>query len=186
MTFRAMTLLALLSACGFANPAAPEPATQPATSRPVAAVWYEISYPRPGETLTRRLITGVWSDGTVVTSGDREHGGPPYTARKVDAASVKKLADDLDKMKFFSDEELNRHPNRYPPDASYTAVAAAVGDKRQRLALWRAPTTQPADADHFMKQFIAARTLINQLGDEKGEPVEKIDESVFSLGRKPR
>ena len=170
--------IALLSACGFASPAPDEKPT------PVAAVTYIISYPRPGETLTNRLITGVWSDGTVVTSAYRETGGPPYTSRKVDAEKIKQLAADLDALKFFTDEELKKQPNRYPPDASYTAVAAAFADKHQRLALWRAPTTQPADADRFVQIFVKARALIDKLGEAKGEPVEKIDERIFDVGRK--
>ena len=184
---RSTFLVVLLSACGFAclTSAAPADAEKPT---PVAAVTFIISYPRPGEELPRRLITGVWSDGTVIASGNRETGGPPYRVRKVDPAQVKKLAADLDALQFFTDEELNKQPNRYPPDASYTAVAATFGDKRQRLALWRAPTTQPADADRFVQLFIKARALINQLGEsgEKGEPVETIDEKIFDVGRRPR
>ena len=181
MLIRATIILALLSACGFAN-------AEPEKPTPVAAVTFIISYPRPGEELPRRLITGVWSDGTVITSTNRQTGGPPYTARKVDPAKIKKLAADLDALKFFTDEELNKQPNRYPPDASYTAVAATFAEKRQRLALWRAPTTQPAEADRFVQVFMKARALINQLGEasDKGEAVETIDEKIFDVGRKPR
>ena len=175
---RATVLAFALSACAFASPA---PDDKP---KPVAAVTFTISYPRPGETLpANRLITGVWSDGTVITSANRETGGAPYTSRKVDPAQVKKLAADLDAIEFFTDEELNKQPNRYPPDASYTAVAAAFADKRQRLALWRAPTTQPAEADRFVQIFIRARALIDKLGEEKGEPVEKVDDEIFRVGR---
>jgi hypothetical protein len=176
-----LVALALLSACGVANAAEPEKPV------PVAAVTFIVSYPRPDEKIPRRLITGVWSDGTVVTSANRQTGGPPYTSRKVDPTEVKKLGADLDALKFYTDEELKKQPNRYPPDASYTAVAATFGEKRQRLALWRAPTTQPADADRFVQVFIKARALINRLGEgEKGELVETIDEKIFAVGRKPR
>jgi hypothetical protein len=177
-----LVALALLPACGFADEVAAEKPT------PVAAVTFIISYPRPGETLPRRLITGVWSDGTVITSGNRDTGGPPYTSRKIDPARIKQLAADLDALKFYTDEQLNRQPNRYPPDASYTAVAASFGEKRQRLALWRAPATQPADADHFVKIFLKARALIDQLaeGAETGQAVETFDEKIFDVGRKPR
>ena len=176
---RATVLVLLLSACALASPA---PDDRP---KPVAAVIFTISYPRPGETLPpNRLITGVWSDGTVITSANRETGGAPYTSRKVEPAQVKKLAADLDDLKFFTDEKLNKQPNRYPPDSSYTAVAAAFAEKRQRLALWRAPATQPADADRFVQIFVKARALIDKLGDAKGEPVEKVDDEIFSVGRK--
>jgi hypothetical protein len=180
MIIRITILLTVLSACGLASPAADEKPT------PVAAVTFIISYPRPGETQPNRLVTGVWSDGTVVTSSNHETGGPPYTSRKVEPAKVKQLAADLDALKFFTDEELNKQPNRYPPDASYTAVAAAIADKRQRLALWRAPTTQPADADRFVQIFMKARAVIDKLGEEKGEPVEKIDERIFHVGQPKR
>jgi hypothetical protein len=183
---RTILILTLLFACGFANSTAPAP-TEPEPPKPVAAVTYVISYPTPNEKLPRRLITGVWSDGTVVTSGNRETGGPPYTSRKIDPAKVKSLAADLDALKFFTDEELKKQPNRYPPDASYTAVGAAFApDKVQRLALWRAPTTQPANADRFVQVFIKARALINKFGEEKGKPVETIDEGIFNVGSPKR
>jgi len=181
MMIRALILLALLPACGFANAAA-----EPEKPTPVAAVAHMTGYPPPGSKLTDGLITGVWSDGTVVTSSNRETGGPPYTSRKVDPARLKKLAADLDALKFFTDAEINKQPSRYPPDASHTAVGAAFDDKRQRLALWRAPTTQPADADRFVQVFIKAREFINKLGAEQGEPVEEIDNAIFRVGQKPR
>jgi hypothetical protein len=163
-----------------AAPATTQSAKEPT---PVAAVWLEPGYPPPGASVASRLIVGVWSDGTVVTGSDPARGGAPYTSRKIDAKRVDQLLADLDAMQFFTDEELKNHPNRYPPDASYTAVAAVAGDKRQRIAMWRPPTTQPADADHFVTQFIKARKLIERLSETKGEPVEKIDERVFRLGR---
>ena len=177
-----LLLIALLSAHGFASPA---PTTKPT---PVAAVAYITGYPPPGSKLTNGLITGVWSDGTVITSANREIGGPPYTSRKLDAARLKQLAADLDALKFFTDEEINKQPYHYPPDASYTVVGASFADKRQRIGLWRAPTTQPADADHFVQVFMKARELINKLGDSdaKGEPVDEIDKAIFNVGEKPR
>jgi hypothetical protein len=181
MKIRAILATVLLAPFAWAV----EPATRPdaAAPVPVAAVWHEISYPPPGVTDLTKLIVGIWSDGSVVTGNDHERGGPPYTSRKIDPKEVEELMTDLDAMKFFTDEEFKKHPNRYPPDASYTAVAAVSGDKKQRISMWRAPTTQPADADHFVTQFVKARKLIEQLGGEKGDPLETIDQRVFRLAR---
>jgi hypothetical protein len=162
---------------------AAEPASQPATQpTPVAAVWTEVGYPPPGVTEYRRLIVGVWSDGTVVTSDNRQRGGKPYRSFKTDAKQVRHLLAGLSAIDFFTDDRLAKEPPR-PPDAGLTAVAATDGERSRRLALWRAPTTRPAEADHYLERFVEARKRIEQFAGGTGEPVEKIDERVFRLGR---
>jgi hypothetical protein len=177
-------LLLAMILLGSATSHAAVPATTQAVNdpTPVAAVWHEVGYPPPGVTEMHRLVVGVWSDGTVVTSADPARGGRPYTVRKVDSKQVDHLVAGLIAIGFFDDESLKNEPAR-PPDAGYTAVAAVAGDKHQRVALWRPPTTQPAEGDHYAAQFLKARKLIEQLAEGKGEPIDKIDERVFRLGR---
>jgi hypothetical protein len=176
-------LLSVLIACAAtraAEPGATTTTTQPAPPEPVAAVTfiggYRVRSPR-------NLITGVWSDGTVIASADRETGGPPYHAAKVEPERVTALLKALDALKFFTDPDLRARANRYPPDASHTGVGAVFGEQRQRLALWRAPATQPADADKFLQVFLHARRLIDDLAPAEGKPVNEVDPRVYDLGR---
>jgi hypothetical protein len=159
----------------------PQPATRPV---PVAAIWFERGYPPPGYSgEMRKLIVGLWSDGTIVWSAAEDGSGKPYQSAKLDPAAVAKLIKDLDEIQFFTDEQVNHHRNRYPPDAGHTVLAAESGpDKQQRLALWRDPP-----ADRFGEVWTAAKKRIEQLRPaEKGEPLEQLDESVFRLGRNVR
>jgi len=99
---------------------------------------------------------------------------------------VAKLLRELDAIHFFDDPEIAKQPSRYPPDASHNVIAATLGDKRQRIALWRepAPTTQPAD--RFEEIWSQARKLIADRVPKEGQAIEKIDERIFDVGRAPR
>ena len=186
---RFIPLIGLLAVCTTAWAAEPDvaPATKPATTRPVPviAIWHEGGMPLPGTPHEdwRRLVIGIWSDGTIVWSGAGDGAGRPYQTTRLEPAAVEKLVRDLDELKFFTDAEVNHHRNRFPPDAGHLVIAAEAGPvKQQRLSLWRDPP-----ADRFGEVWTAARKLIEQLKPEKqGEPVEQLDESVFRLGRNVR
>ena len=169
------TLMVLLLACGFARAA--EPATRPV---PVAAIWLETGYPIPGqrEDEWRKLIIGIWSDGTIVWSAADAGSGKPYLTAKLDRADIEKLLKDLDAIGFFDDAEVNRHRNRYPPDAAHTVIAAESGEKKQRLALWRDPPK-----DRFGEVWTEARKRLEALRPSEGKAVETIDQGIFHLAR---
>jgi hypothetical protein len=171
-------LMVLLLASAIASAA--EPTTRPA---PVAAIWFESGYPVPGkrDDETRKLIVGVWGDGTSVWSVAETGMGKPYKTARLDPAAVEKLVKDLDAIGFFGDEEVNHHRNRYPPDAGHTVMAAESGEKKQRLALWRDPPK-----DRFGEVWTKARKLIEELRPAEGKPVEELDQRVFQLGRNVR
>jgi hypothetical protein len=181
---RLLSLIVLLAST--ANCAATEPATRPATTRPVpvAAIWLEGGMPLPGAPRDewRKLRIGLWSDGTIVWGAAANGIGKPYQSARLDPVVVEKLINDLDAAGFFDDPDVNHHRNRFPPDAGHTVIAAESGGKAQRLALWRDPP-----ADRFGEVWTAALRLIEQLKPaEEGAAVEKLDESVYQLGRKVR
>ena len=168
-------LMVLLLACGFARAA--EPTTRPV---PVAAIWHESGYPVPGQRQDewRKLLIGLWSDGTVVWSAADAGAGKPYQTAKLEPAAVDKLLKDLDAIGFFDDAEVNRHRNRYPPDAGHTVIAAESGEKKQRLALWRDPPK-----DRFGEVWTKARQRLESLRPAEGRPLEELDQRIFHLAR---
>ena len=182
------TLLMLLLASTLACAAEPttgtttRPVPAPATTRPavpVAGIWTETGMPIPGrrDDEPRKLIVGVWSDGTIVWS--TAGAGKPYRTARLEPAAVDKLVKDLDAIHFFDDAEVNHHRTRYPPDAGHTVMAAESGDKRQRLALWRDPPK-----DRFGEVWTQARQRIEALKPADGKPLEaEIDPRVFQLAR---
>jgi hypothetical protein len=176
-------------------------AKAPAT-RPVAAVWYEMSYPPPGETEPRRLIVGVWADGTVVWSDNRRTGGAPYRAGQIDRPRVGQLLRELKQAGFFAE---TRHVD-FGPDASYTVLAASDGTDAQWLGSWHEPA--PANANvvvteqgigvvepgrprpepspeykRFLNTWAAARKAIEATVPREGRAVERVDPRTFELGR---
>ena len=195
-----------------AIPALPAPTTRPANP-PVAAVWFNIGYPpppKPGDDIKqlefRRLIVGVWSDGTVIWSDDRSKGGKPYYIGRIPAELVAKLLASLKAVGLF---ELPDAPH-FGPDSSYTVIAAQTPDgRRQQLGSWHDPPTtrpllvigdrgmgvvppgeprpkpSPAYA-HFLEVWAESRRLIESVVPEAhGQPMnEKLDNAAFDVGKK--
>jgi len=194
--------------------ALPAPTTRPANA-PVTAVWFDIGYPpppKPGEDVKqfeyRRLIVGVWSDGTVIWSDDRRTGGKPYCIGRVPPELVAKLLASLKTIGLFDVSE----GARFGPDSSYTVIAAQTPDgKRQWLGSWHdPPTTRPlvvvgehgmgvvAPADprpkpspeyqKFLEVWAESRRLIESVVPEAhGKPLnEKLDNVVFDVGREKK
>jgi hypothetical protein len=176
--------------------------TQPAAPSPVAAIWYERSYPPPGVTEPQTLIAGIWSDGTVVWSKNLKTGGKPYVTAKIDPSQVEKLIRDLDAAGFFA---IERQVN-FGPDASYTVIAADGGDKRQWVGSWHDPrpanpsvvvtergmsVVQPGQAPpepsrqyaQFVQTWAKSRELIEAIIPPQGEEKEMIHDAVFGLGK---
>jgi hypothetical protein len=88
-----------------------------------------------------RLIIGVWADGTVIWSNDRQRGGKPYFRGNVVAARLQQLLTDLEAAGFF---EPNTRTSYYGPDSSYHVIEARIGRKYQALESWHeGPSTQP-------------------------------------------
>ncbi len=95
------------------------------------------------------------------------------------------------------------------PDASITVVAAEVEGQRQRLASWHEPprdnplividqrgiySIKPGEARpqpspeyaRFLNVWSESRRAIESVVPNEGEPVTRLDESVFKLGRARR
>jgi hypothetical protein len=115
--------------------AAKKASSAKAKATPVAAVWYEISYPAPDVKETEKLIAGLWSDGTVVWSDNRDTGGKPYHTARISDDDVNKLLSDLSTAGLF--EKLDQV--HFGPDASHTVIAAKIGGKTQWLGSWHEP-----------------------------------------------
>ena len=191
-------------------PALPPLATRPSTA-PVAAVWYEISYPpppKPGEELVpRRLIVAVWPDGTVIWSDNRATGGKPYYIGRIPNELVTKLLASLKEVGLF---DLPGGA-RFGPDASYTVIAADADGKRQWLGSWHdPPTTRPRvhvgeggmsalapaqprpkhspEYARFLEVWSESRRLIESVVPERHGKLlnEKLDDRVFDVGRERR
>lgn len=204
ITPRSIAIILLLATCGFADAATTEPATR-AAPQPVAAIWYERSHPKTGETDARTLIVGVWSDGTVVWSDDRATGGKPYRVGRVDPRRIERLLSDLKPAGFFREKRTVN----FGPDASYTVLAAQHGEDRQWIGSWHEPareggksvvtergivSVQPGEKppepspeyQQFLKTWSDARRLVEGVVPAQGELLEALDARVFELGRAPR
>jgi hypothetical protein len=195
-----------------ADAPAPSPATTRPTNAPVAAVWFDAGYPpplKPGEKLEdmeyRKLVVGVWSDGTVIWSDNRRTGGKPYHIGRIPNELVAKLLASLKTVGLFDVPDAPR----FGPDSSYTVIAAQTDDgKRIWLGSWHdPPTTRPlvvvseqgmgviAPAQprgkpspayaHFLEVWAESRRLIESVVPEaQGRPMnEKLENTVFDVGR---
>jgi hypothetical protein len=195
--------------------ALPPPTTKPVNA-PVAAVWFDVGYPpppKPGEDVSqfefRRLIVGVWSDGTVIWSDDRRTGGKPYYVGRIPPELVTRLLTSLNTVGLFD--------VRFRPplivDSSSTVIAAETDAPRQRQQLASShdpPTTRPlldvnehgmsaiapgeprparsAEFTRFMEVWAESRRLIESVVPEAhGKPMnEKLDKAVFDVGREKK
>ena len=182
-------------------------APAPATTQPVAAVWYQSSRPVDPGGESRRLIVGVWADGRVVWSDDGATGGKPYRTARIARDRVDQLLTDLGAAKFFGEA---RKVN-FGPDASYTVLAAERGADRQWLGSWHEPPRgskgrsvvtergivpvppgekppEPSpDYRRYLGVWAKSRQAIEGVVPEAGEPLEEeLDVRVFNVGRPPR
>ena len=204
-----MMLAGVLTACCSRAPvsAADIPATQPTTA-PVAAVWFEQPHARPAAAgdrrEPRRLIVGVWANGTVIWSDNRATGGAPYYIGRIPDATIAKLLASLDEVGLF---DVSRDV-WFGPDASYTVIAAEADGKRKWLGSWHdPPTTRPlrlidqrgisslAPAEprpkpspeyaRFLEVWAESRRLIESVVPEReGRPLNAIpNDAIFKTGR---
>ena len=182
-------------------------ATAPAaTTRPVAAVWSQTSRPMPPDGESRRLIVGVWGDGTVVWSADRATGGKPYRAGRIEVQRVEQLLAQLKAAAFF--EEKRKY--NFGPDASHTVLAAEGGGQHQQLGSWHepawdsngrsvvtelgvvavAPGEKPPEPSPEYRKYLdvwaKSRRVIEAVIPQEGQPLKTLDARVFDLGRPPR
>ena len=188
-----------------ANMAADRPSTRPAPPSPVAAIWYdEISKGPPRTREAQRLIVGIWSDGSVVWSNDRESGGKPYLHAKIDPTRVDRLLNGLDAAGFFGKlRQVN-----FGPDSTYTVIAGVRGANRQWLGSWHDPArdgpnvgvtehglevifpgqprpTPSPEYQHFLDVWAASRKLIEGAVPTDGSPVDAPDSEIYLLGQTP-
>ncbi|HEY8747852.1 MAG TPA: hypothetical protein VIM11_07750 [Tepidisphaeraceae bacterium] len=168
--------------------------------RPVAAIWWEHggNAPPTGTAQLRKLIVGIWSDGTVVWSADRHFGGPPYTRGQIAVDKVGFLADRLNATGFFN---LTRQVN-FGPDASHTVIAAQMNGVSHWIGSWHDPSDpgivvterglqsaadgpgDPPSASykHFLKVWEDARTVLESSVPNSSVVTPSVDESVYTLG----
>ena len=152
-----------------ASSAGPAPTTRPGRARPVAGIWFVPSvFALPNERYLR-LIVGIWSDGEVVWSGNRETGDKPYRRARIDKARIERLFNDFDRARMF----VERERGLPMPDAAFTIMAAQSGSRRQWLGSWQETTSGRVWSD--------ARRLIEQVVPATGEPTEEFDQGIFRL-----
>jgi hypothetical protein len=175
-------------------------ATQPIGVGPVAAIWFEDGGSAPrANYLRHKLIAGIWSDGTVVWSGDRRFGGPPYLRGRIAVEKVGAIADRLNSAGFF---DLTRQVN-FGPDSSYTVIAAQARVVRQWVGSWHDPAVAgivvgehglrsvsdggddpPSPAyRHFLKLWAEARAIIEGAIPYDGVATPAVDEAIYRLGK---
>jgi len=183
------------------NPSLPTVgATQTDGEGAVAGIWWENSVPTPVNPPAHQLIVGVWQDGTVIWSSDRQFGGPPYMRGHIPVSKVDALVERLNGTGFF---ELKRQAN-FGPDASYTVIAAqAAHGKHQWVGSWHEPSSpgvivtergiqSSIDAasespskeyQQFLKVWADARAAIENAIPAEGATTRSVDETIYKLGR---
>jgi hypothetical protein len=80
------------------------------------------------------LVAAVWPDGHAVWSADRQMGGPPYRAGRVEARKVADLLRRFDRDGLFADDALNR-PN-VGHHSQFHTVLVKSGKKQVRMQSW--------------------------------------------------
>jgi hypothetical protein len=111
----------------------PKPAMRPITdAESILAVYREDwgLYSRGEPT----IIFSAWPDGSIIWSGDRLMGGPPYRAGHIDPKRVTAFLSRLEKDGFFADAKLN--DANFGPDSQFTTMFIKSGKKQVKMCSW--------------------------------------------------
>jgi hypothetical protein len=132
---RWLALLSLLLGIIVSEPSAqePKPAMRPITDAESILAVYREDWGR-GSRGEPAIIFATWPDGSVIWSGDRLMGGPPYRAGHIGPKRVAALLSRLEKDGFFADAKLN--DANFGPDSRFTTLFIKSGKKQVKMCSW--------------------------------------------------
>lgn len=104
------------------------------TNRPVLTIYRFVGGPARAGEVPYPIIAALWKDGRIVWSESHIQGGPPYLQGQFAPSQLASLLDKLEGRGVFTNAALARV--YFGPDASYTTIAIAEGNRRLRMRSW--------------------------------------------------